>query len=73
MIRTKNVKLLLDPVPIKSPSDVTNVLHSIFTPGIKEVECSDSWNFGAHHCEYFSYLIQDIEFDQSYIPEDHSY
>ena len=70
--KNKNISLLLAPIPIKSFSEGTKVLHPIIDPSITEVDGYDAWKSFAHHCEKGSYNIKGIDFDQSYSPETHA-
>ena len=63
--KNKNVSLLSDPTPIKSLPEGKNVLPSLISPSIKEVDCSDAWIFVARHCKNGSSQIKGIDFDQS--------
>ena len=64
--KNKNVSLLSYPIPIKYPPEGKKALCSLIDTSIKEVNCSDEWNFFSCHCANGSYKIQGIYFDQSY-------
>ena len=70
--KDKNVSLLSDPIPIKSLSDGTNLLHSLIATIIREGECSNAWKFVAYYFVNGGSLIPGVDYDQSYIPVAHA-
>ena len=70
--KNKNVSLLSVPIPIKSIPDGEKILRSLTSPSIKEGDCFDAWKYFARHFENGSFLIQGINFYQSYSPVAHA-
>ena len=63
IVQGENVSFISDPIPIKSPPEVTKVMCLLIYPIIKEGGCSGAWNFFACHCENGSSQIKVIGFD----------
>ena len=68
----KNVRLLSDPMPIKSLPEVTKVLCSLIAPSGREGDCFDAWKCVSRHFENGIFHIKGIYFDKSYIPVAHA-
>ena len=69
--KNKNVNIILDPITITFLHDGRKFLDSIIATSIKAGICSDACKFISCQCANESYLIQDVDFDQSYSPVAH--
>ena len=60
--KNKNAGFISATIKIKSLPEVTKFLYLLFSPSIKEYDCSDAYIFVTHHCENGISIIKGIGF-----------